>query len=290
MKTSATLALLVVALTACSAAPKPTATRLPPAAVSGPTAMPTSLPLPTNAPAPTKTPRPTSTPEPTRPPPTPSATAAPAYRQPVALAEVKGTGKVVTDNYELPKCTKVVFFWTVFPSSYGSASLIAKLYNVATGEEMSIINEFAMDVPSEGLSGSVIQALAGGKYYFATENTDQAWRLRVECQDGVAPVAVGVLSVKGTGNAVTGNYQLPACNKSVFVWRVGPTKSGSASMIAYLVKAGADQTWNLVNEFAMDKTQPMEGEAVQKLASGLYYLYVSNTGNQPWSIQWQCRD
>jgi len=290
MKTSAILTLLVIALTACSSAPTPTATSLPPTAVPVHTAAPTDEVLPTNTPAPTKTPQATDTPEPTRTPLTPSATPAPTYSQPLVLAEVEGTGEVVTDNYEFPKCQKAVFYWTAYPTSYGSASLILKLFNVTTGQEMSIVNEFAMDVLSESLAGSAIQALAGGKYYFATENTDQPWKLRVECQDVVAPVAVGTLNVEDVGNAVTGNYELPACNKSVFAWEVSHTESGTASMMAYLVKVGSDEAWNLVNEFAMDRTQPLEGEALQKLSGGEYYLYVFNTGNRPWSIHWQCQD
>jgi hypothetical protein len=56
------------------------------------------------------------------------------------------------------------------------------------------------------------------------------------------------------------------------------------------VKVGTDESWNPVNEFDMDRTEPLEGEVFQKLSGGQYYLYVFNTGNQPWSIHWQCQD
>ena len=285
MKTSLVFVLVVVAVTACGSTPSPTATSLPPtAAVPMDTTVPTDLPLPTNTPQPTNTLEPTSTPLP------PTSTPMPACSEPVVLAEVEGTGEVVTDNYEFPACQKAVFYWVAYPTSSGTASLILKLYNVATGQAMPIVNEFAMDVSAEGLTGSAIQALAGGQYYLTTENTAQPWRLRVECQDGVAPVAVGTLSVAEVGNVITGNYELPPCNKSVFAWRVNQTDSGTASMIAYLVKVGTDEAWNLVNEFDMDRTEPLEGRALQKLSGGQYYLYVFNTGNQPWSIHWQCQD
>ncbi len=61
-------------------------------------------------------------------------------------------------------------------------------------------------------------------------------------------------------------------------------------MIAYLVRAGTDEAWNLVNEFAMDRTQPLEDEALQKLSGGQYYLVIENAANQPWTMHWQCRD
>jgi len=236
----------------------------------------TNTPEPTDVPEPTDTPVPTNTPE-------------PAYTDPVVLAEIEGVGESVTDNFEWPSCQKAVFYWTAFPSSYGSASLIVHLHNVETGRDMSLVNEFAMDVSGDGISGAALQPLVGGEYYFTTENTDEAWALRVECQDGVAPVASG-LDLQGSGNTVTDNYELPACSKSVFVWSAEPGDSGTASLIVHLCKVGEDRCPSLVNEFGMDLTEPLEGEALEALSGGIYFLAIDNTSGKPWSIRWECRD
>jgi len=154
---------------------------------------------------------------------------------------------------------------------------------------MSLVNEFAMDVSGDGISGAALQPLVGGEYYFTTENTDEAWALRVECQDGVAPVASG-LDLQGSGNTVTDNYELPACSKSVFVWSAEPGDSGTASLIVHLCKVGEDRCPSLVNEFGMDLTEPLEGEALEALSGGIYFLAIDNTSGKPWSIRWECRD
>ena len=248
----------------------------------------TDKPKPTNVPAPTNTPVPTNTLEQTETP-VPTDTPEPAYVDPVVLADIEGVGKTVTDNYEWPMCQKAVFYWTASPGSYGSASLIVNLHNVETGRDMPLVNEFSMDVSGEGLNGTSLQPLEGGEYYFTTENTDEAWTLRVECQDGVAPEGTG-LDLQGTGNIVTDNYELPACNKSVFVWSTEPGVSGTASLIVYLCKAGEGSCTNLVNEFGMELTEPLEGEALNPLSGGNYFLATQNTSGNPWSIRLECRD
>jgi len=242
-----------------------------PAAATPTLESPTDMPIP----EPTNTPVPTNTPE-------------PVYTDPDVLAEIEGVGGVVTDNFEWPQCQKAVFYWTSLPGDVGAASLIATLYNVTAGLDTPLVNEFAMNV-SDSLSGAVLQPLQGGEYYIATENTEEQWTVRVECQDGVAPVASG-LDIQGAGNIVTDNYALVACSKSVFVWAVEPGDLGTASLIASLCKAGEDQCQSLVNEFDMDLTAPLEGEALQSVTDGAYYLAISNTSGNPWRIRWECRD
>jgi hypothetical protein len=143
-----------------------------------------------------------------------------------------------------------------------------------------------MDVPGVGLSGSALQPLSGGEYYFSTENTDQPWRIRVECQDGGAPVAAGI-DLQVAGNLVTENYELPSCQKSVFAWSVEPDDSGMASLI---LKLCGDDCTTIVNEFQMDLAAPMQGDALQALGGGIYYLVSENTSGRPWSVRWECRD
>jgi hypothetical protein len=236
---------------------------------------PPDMPAPTATSAPTNTPPPTTTPK-------------PMYSEPTVLLELDGVGETVTDNFKFPECQKAVFYWTAMPGQYGSASLIVHLHNVATGKEMTLVNEFAMDTP-EGISGSALQPLAGGEYYFTTENTDEAWTLRVECQDNQAPVG-SELDLQGIGNIVTDNYELPACSKSVFAWSVEPNDSGTASLIVYLCKVGETRCPSLVNEFDMDLTAPLKGEALQKLSGGIYFLATDNTSGRPWTIRWECQD
>jgi hypothetical protein len=202
------------------------------------------------------------------------------------LAEVEGEGAVVTDNYTWPSCQKAVFHWRVAAGDLGSASLIAYLHKTGDDESVPLVNEFGMDLPASGLSGSVLQPLASGGYYFSTENTDQQWAIRVECQDNVAPVGTAI-DLQAAGNIVTDNYELPACRKSVFVWSAQPDDSGAASLILRL--CGSECT-TLVNEFQMDSNDLLAGEALQPLDGGLYYFVSENSNLRPWSVRWECRD
>jgi hypothetical protein len=144
-------------------------------------------------------------------------------------------------------------------------------------------------VPSDGVSGSVLQGLLGGEYYFTTENTQEPWNVRVECQDGIAPVGSG-LDLQGTGDTVTENYELPACRKSVFVWSVEPGSYGIAALAADLCAVGEDDCESLVSEAETGMTTPLEGESLASLSGGVYFLSIANTSGRPWSIRWECRD
>ena len=219
----------------------------------------------------------------------PTNTPEPTYTDPVVLAEVEGVGESVTDNFQWPSCQKAVFYWTAFPNNFGSASLIISLHNEEKLDDVSLVNEFAMDVSSEGISGSALQPLQEGEYYFSTENTDAPWSLRVVCQDGVAPVASG-LDLQGRGNVVTDNYELSACRKSVFAWSAEPDDRGTASLIVHLCKAGEDRCTTLINEFGMDSAQTLVGEALQIVSGGVYFVVTSNTSGRPWNVRWECRD
>ena len=245
----------------------------PPREPSGETAAtpPPGEPTPTSPPA-----SPTPAPEPT----------VRTYPEPVLLTQVEGTGGTITDNFEWPACQKAVFYWTVYPSSYGTASLIVHLHKVGEERESYLVNEMAMNVSGQGLSGSALQPLSAGEYYFSTENTDEPWTIRVECQDGVAPVGTG-MDLQAAGNIVTDNYELPPCQKSVFVWSAEPDDSGTASLILKL--CGNDCT-TVVNEAQFDLTARLEGEALQALGGGIYYLVSENTSGRPWSLRWECRD
>jgi hypothetical protein len=96
--------------------------------------------------------------------------------------DIEGQGNTVTDNYELPKCTKSVFNYAVQPVE-GSASLILYLCSVAREECDSIANKFEMDL-TEPLEGKTVESLEGGLYFLATENASgNDWHITWECQD-----------------------------------------------------------------------------------------------------------
>ena len=232
--------------------------------------------------APPSTPPPTETPLPP-----PTETPMPVYRDPVVFFETSGVGAQVTENYWVSGCHKAVFYWSVQASDIGMASLIATLHSVATGEERPIVNQFDMDLAGD-LTGAALQPLVDGEYFISTENTDQAWHIRLECQDGQAPAGVGI-DVQGQGTFVTPNYELSGCTKSIFMWTVQPSNTGTASLIADLVNANENRIYNLANDFGMDLVAPLEGEALRSTVPGLYYLVIENT-QQPWHIRWECRD
>lgn len=240
-----------------------------PAMEESPTAVPTDVP-PTEIP-------PTEVPE-------------AEYKEPVVLLEFEGEGEIVTDNYEFPPCFKTVFYWTASAGAYGSASLILRLHNVETERDMTLVNEFGMDTSSGGISGSALQPLVGGEYFFSSENTDEPWALQVVCEDGAAPVASGELAIEGFGNIVTENYELPKCTKSVFLWSVDPSSSGSAALILTLCSVEGEKCDTIVNEFKMDLPGPLEGEALERISGGTYFLVAANTSGRSWRVSWECRD
>ena len=231
-------------------------------------------PLPTETPVPTETPLPTDTPT-------------PEYKEPAVLLELDGVGETVSENYSLPQCFKVVLYWSVEANSSGTGSLIVHLHNVQEGTEHHLVNEFGMD--QSNLNGSMLTPLIGGEYFFTTENTDESWSLRIECQDRDAPAAVGI-DLQGSGNLVTDNFELHQCQKSVFVWSTDPNNSGSASLIVHLCKDGDDDCIHLVNEFDMDLTDALAGETLQGISGGNYFLEIDNTSGRTWSVRWECRD
>jgi hypothetical protein len=288
MKTSYYLVLIALLLAACSSATSGDTVGTSVAAtmsalqlkVSSPAApQPTVTTASTITPVPTATSIPTATEVPTLAP-------TPSYSEPVVLAEITGTGVTVTDDYQLPKCWRSLLYWHVAPNSYGTASLILTGYNHGTGGSNTLVNEVATDVGADGLSGVAFNGLLGGRYYFQTENTDEAWSLRLECQDGIAPAGEG-MNIQANGATVTDNYTLHACSKSIFNWSVEPNSSGTASLIVSL--CSQSECHNIINEVKTDMTSPMTGQALQALKGGDYFLVSENT-QQAWSVSWECED
>jgi hypothetical protein len=246
---------------------------------------------PYTSPQPTDTTAPTATREPT----TPSAvratqvpilTPSPIYSQPLVLLEFSGTGETVTNNYRLPKCLKAVYYWSASPNSNGTASLILNLHQPTATDSVTLVNVVAMDTYAEGLSGSVLRGLIGGEYSFSIENTNEAWTIRVECQDNIAPVGTG-MSIQSSGWFVSDNYVLSTCQKGIFSWSVEPNANGTASLVLYLCDLKRCTT--MVNEVKLDMTAPLTGQVTAMLQSGTYFIGAENT-LQPWSVSWECKD
>jgi hypothetical protein len=200
---------------------------------------------------------------------------------------LEGIGNQVSDNYDLPMCFKSVFTWWAGPGDTGMASLIAHLHKIGTDGYKGLANEATMDTV-EGVSGETLVPLAGGMYFVTTENTSGPWTVNWVCRDSEAPVGTE-LDVSGEGDMVTENYELPACEKSVFVWSTSPDESGTASLIVHLHRVKDAQYAGLVNELEFDLTESLMGEALQALTGGVYYLTVENTSG-PWTVRWECRD
>lgn len=147
------------------------------------------------------------------------------------------------------------------------------------------MSEFGDD--DDGLSGAVVESVSGGEYYFSIENTDNAWHVLVECRDG-EEVTGNSIDLEGQVLGVTGNYSLPACEKSVLVWTLSPNDRGLASLMMDLHKVGQLDSVNLVSEFEVDATTLIEGETLQALSGGVYYLSTTNL-NGTWSVHWECQ-
>jgi hypothetical protein len=45
----------------------------------------------------------------------------------------------------------------------------------------------------------------------------------------------------------------------------------------------------IVNEFKMDMTEPLTGQALQAVKAGDYFLVSANT-QESWSVTWECKD
>ncbi len=213
-------------------------------------------------------------------------TPSPINSQPVVLLESSGTGETVTDNYLLPNCWKAVYYWSVSPKSNGSASLILNIHQPIVTDSVTLIDIAAIDVPTEGLSGSVLWGLKSGKYYFSIGNTDEAWTIRVECQDNVAPVGTG-MNIQANGWFVSDNYVLSTCQMGIFSWSVKPRADGNASLILYL--CDLKQCTTMVNEVKTDMIAPLTGQVTAMLQSGTYFIGAENT-LQSWSVSWECKD
>lgn len=244
--------------------PADTPTSLPP------TDTPTSLP-PTEPPTDTPIPQPTDTPVPV---------------EPVVFLELQGTGEIVSDNFNAPECYKAVFSWSAKANSSGMAALIVNLHNADSGTKYTLVNALVAD--TKEATGDVLKPLEDGKYFISTENVTGDWSVRGTCFDGQAPVGEGI-DLQGQGQTVTQNVSLPNCAKSVFHWSVVPNSGGTAALILTLHEAQAGLSVNLANELEFNNTAPLEGQAVQSVPAGAYFLVLDNATG-PWSVKWECQD
>jgi hypothetical protein len=165
--------------------------------------------------------------------------------------------------------------------------LILELHETATGDDWSLAIEYEPDKP-DGISGQAHRPLDGGEYYFVAENTDHAWSVRGVCRDG-QPAVGSAIDISGSGLVVTDNYELPACQKSIFAWSIKPDAGGTAGLIADLWEVGETRDENLAIEYQSDLTELISGEALVPLSGGLYYITTENVSGE-WAIRWECRD
>jgi hypothetical protein len=119
---------------------------------------------------------------------TPTGTPAPITKPVWAGLTIHGTTEIVTDNYELPECTKMVVTWeSKTDSDY--AFLIVRYVNVLQSQKVGI-EEGSGTVVNYGESvtggvgrGSVLFPTMGGTYFFEISNITGPWSLNFDCQD-----------------------------------------------------------------------------------------------------------
>jgi len=224
---------------------------------------------------------------------TPAATPPPELPLPAILATITGTGELVTNQYELPACRKAVFVWTVDPAADGTATLSFRLHNTATDEDKVVVDEFRTDpTQTSPLRGMELYPLMGGPYYFVAASTEEAWQVRIECYDELPPVGPAPVDLAGTGNFVSGDYELP-CQHALFTWEVTPTSFGSAALTAELCwkEDAYIQCTTLADVFKGEvEGTVLAGQAEEPLAGGRYFLHIYNVSGQEWSIRLECKD
>lgn len=125
----------------------------------------------------------TALPEPATPTSASPATAkAAADDGPLVLFEFEAEGEAVSENFTGPACLKAVFKYEVEASPRtGAASLILRLFKKGNNEQYILLANEVDETPV--LSGEKLQPLLGGEYFLAGENTDEPWRVVVECHD-----------------------------------------------------------------------------------------------------------
>ena len=112
-----------------------------------------------------------------------------------------------------------------------------------------------------------------------TEEVTRIVETMVEVTSTPAPLPAEFLTIDGSGDEVTDNFDWPVCNKAIFAYDA----TGESNFIVYLWKIGADNNLLLVNEIA-----PRAGEVLQPLSGGTYWVEVQATGD--WSITAVCED
>ena len=91
------------------------------------------------------------------------------------------------------------------------------------------------------------------------------------------PVDAAIVSLSGNGNAVTANWQYPACVKGVF----DMTHDGSRNFIVRIYRSSDNANELMVNEIGA-----VDDSFLQPLNGGEYYFEVTADGD--WSIDGVC--
>ena len=104
--------------------------------------------------------------------------------------------------------------------------------------------------------------------------------IEVEVTQTLTAQPVQFISLDGSGNIVSDNYDLQPCQKAVFSW----VAEGKDNMIVFLWKVGVDENRLLINEIG-----PGSGEALQSLSGGTYWLTVEGPSDG-WTVTAECRD
>ena len=88
-----------------------------------------------------------------------------------------------------------------------------------------------------------------------------------------------LVSIEGSGNTVTENFEWPACEKAVFNW----TAAGNDNLIIYIHKIGVDGGVLQVNEIG-----PGSGQFLQPLLGGTYFYNIEGPADG-WTLDGECQ-
>lgn len=116
---------------------------------------------------------------------------------------------------------------------------------------------------------------------------DQQFRATWEAAETATmpPMPRVFLEISGSGDLVTENYEWGDCEKAVFYWSGSPVGRGG-NMFVDLHKVGLEDYVSLVIETIYE---PLEGETLQPLLGGPYYLAIQ-APEVSWTIRGECQD
>jgi len=96
------------------------------------------------------------------------------------------------------------------------------------------------------------------------------------------------LELQSTGEMVSDNFAVPACEKAVFSWSVR-TDDGRARLVTHLNNASGRRSATLVSLLEFDAGAELAGQRHKSLSEGEYFVSTESASG-PWSVRGVCLD